>query len=387
MKRLALLVVVIPQIYAMAQTGTPTPGIIGQDAKNRTITTAVPFLSITPDTRSAALGDAGVATSADANAAYWNAAKLAFAEERAGVSLSYTPWLAKIINDMYIFYLSGYYKISREQTVAVSMKYFDMGNVDLTTIQGEPNGRFNPRDFAFDVTYSRLLTENFSIGGSIRYIHSNLTGSGGSAQDARPGKSVAVDMGVFYTKPLVSKNSNLSLGASITNIGAKMSYSDDGSKDFIPANLRLGGAFETEVSPMNSFTFIMDFNKLLVPSPAEGSREKSLLSGVFGSFGDAQNGFSEEIREIMLSTGVEYWYNKTFAGRVGYFNESYDKGNRKYLTSGVGFKKNKFGLDISYMVPINKRENALAETLRLSLHFTPKFKPLASEIQEDTETP
>jgi Type IX secretion system protein PorV len=387
MKRLALLAVVIPQFYAAAQT--TTPGLIGQDNKNRTITTAVPFLSITPDTRAAALGDAGAATTPDANAAYWNAAKLAFAEERAGISLSYTPWLAKIINDMYIFYLSGYYKISRAQTVGVSMKYFDMGDVDLTTINGEPNGRFNPRDFAFDVTYSRLLTENLSIGGSIRYIHSNLTGSGGSTQDARPGKSVAVDMGVFYTKPMITKNSNLSLGASVSNIGAKMSYSDDGTKDFIPANLRIGGAFETEVSPMNSFTFILDFNKLLVPSPLpdNSQRDKSLLSGVFGSFGDARYGFSEEIREIMISTGVEYWYNKTFAGRAGYFSEAYDKGNRKYITAGVGFKKNQFGADFAYMVPINKRENALAETLRLSLHFTPKLKPLAAIEEDETTTP
>jgi hypothetical protein len=384
MKRLAFLAVVIPQLYAVAQTSTP--GLIGQDDKNRTITTAVPFLSITPDARAAGFGDAGVATSPDANSAYWNSAKLAFTEERAGMALSYTPWLAKIINDMYIVYLSGYYKISREQTVAVSMKYFDMGDVDLTTINGEPNGRFNPRDFAFDVTYSRLLTENLSIGGAIRYIHSNLTGSGGSTQDARPGKSVAVDMGVYYTKDLLSKNSNLSLGAAITNIGAKISYSDDGSKDFIPANLRIGGAFKTEVSPLNSFTFIIDFNKLLVPSPTEGSRDKTLLSGVFGSFGDARYGFSEELREIMISTGVEYWYNQTFAGRVGYFSEAYDKGNRKYLTAGVGFKKNQFGIDFAYMAPVNKRENALAETLRLTLHFTPKLKPLANE-EEETTTP
>jgi hypothetical protein len=269
------------------------------------------------------------------------------------------------------------------------MKYFDMGDVDLRTNNNEPNGRFNPRDFAFDVTYSRLLTENLSLGGSIRYIHSNLTGSSSNSNDARPAKSVAVDVGVFYNKPLVSQNSNLSLGASISNIGAKMSYSDGSVKDFIPGMLRLGGAYQMEVSPMNSFTFIMDFSKLLVPSPQTdlSNRDKSLLSGVFGSFGDAQGGFGEEIREIMLSSGVEYWYNQTFAGRIGYFNEAFDKGNRKYLTTGVGFKKNQFGLDVAYMVPVNKRENALAETLRLSLHFTPKLKPLASETQEETQTP
>lgn len=359
----------------MAQSSTPVPGVIGQDSKNRTITTAVPFLTITPDARAAALGDAGVATSADVNAAYWNSAKLAFTEDKAGIGLSYTPWLAKIINDMYIFYLSGYYKIDREQTIGVSMKYFDMGVVNLRDANNQETGYQNPRDFAIDVTYSRLLSENLSIGGAIRFIHSNLIGAN-AGFDTRPGKSVAVDMGIYYNKPLVNETSTLSLGASITNVGAKMSYSNADVKDFIPGNLRLGGAYQIEVGPSNSFTFIMDFNKLLVPSPKadHSQRDKSLLSGVFGSFGDAPGGFSEEIREIMLSSGVEYWYNKTFAGRLGYFNEAYDKGNRKYITSGVGFKKDLFGLDVAYMVPINKRENALAETIRFSLVFTPRFK-------------
>lgn len=373
MKKLALMSLCI-MVKGTVLAQTTVPGLIGQGDQYRTITTAVPFLTITPDSRSAALGDAGVATSADANAAYWNSAKLVFVDNKAGGSFSYTPWLAKIINDMNIFYLSGYYKITREQAVAVSMKYFDMGEVDLRTNTNEPNGRFNPRDFAFDVTYSRLLTENFSIGGAIRYIQSNLTGYSTTGQDAKPGKSVAVDLGLFYTKPLVSNNSTLSLGATITNIGAKISYTDATSKNFIPANLRLGGAYKIDTDPKNSFTLILDFNKLLVPSPDSLSNQKTLLSAVFGSFGDARGGFSEEIHEIMTSLGVEYWYNSMFAGRVGYFNEAKEKGNRKYLTFGVGFKKNLFGIDVAYMVPINKRENALAETLRLTLHFIPKMK-------------
>lgn len=372
MKRLVILILVVSSSTLFSQGSAP--GVIGQDNRNRTITTSVPFLSITPDARAAGMGDAGVATSADANSAYWNSAKLAFTENQAGVALSYTPWLAKIINDMYIFYLSGYYKISRDQTIGVSMKYFDMGRVDLRDDNNLETGTHNPRDFSFDVTYSRLLTENLSIGGSIRFIHSNLLGAG--VPDTKPGKSVAVDMGIMYNKPLVSNNGNLSLGASISNIGAKMSYSNADIKDFIPGNLRLGGAYLIEVGPNNTFTFLMDFNKLLVPSPqADNShRNKSLLSGVFGSFGDAPLGFSEEIREIMISSGIEYWYNETFAGRFGYFNEAYDKGNRKYITAGLGFKKDLFGLDVAYMVPINKRENAaLAETIRFTLHFTPKM--------------
>lgn len=380
MKQLAILVLVFSQVSVWAQT--TVPGLIGQDSRNRTITSAVPFLSITPDSRAAAMGDAGVATSADVNSAYWNSAKLAFTEQRAGFGLNYTPWLAKIINDMHIFYLSGYYKISHKRTVGMSMKYFDMGTVDLRDGNNQPIGTHNPRDFSIDVTYSQLLTENLSIGGSIRFIHSNLIGAGAIA-DTRPGKSVAVDMGILYKKPIVSNNSTLSLGASVSNIGAKMSYSNADVKDFIPGNLRVGGAYDIEVGPTHNFTFVMDVNKLLVPSPNTDSRSKSLLSGVFGSFGDAPGGFSEELREVMISTGVEYWYNQLFAGRVGFFNEAYDKGNRKYLTAGVGFKKELFGIDVAYMVPVNKRENALAETIRFSISITPRM----AAIQETEDTP
>lgn len=380
MKRLvAIAIVIVVQSVAFGQSGS-TPGLIGQDSTLRPITTAVPFLSITPDARAAAMGDAGVASTPDANSAYWNAAKLVFVENKMGGSLSYTPWLAKIINDMHIFYLSGFYKISREQAIAGSMKYFDMGNVDFFTIDAIPNGSFNPRDFSFDLTYSRLLTENLSIGGTIRYIHSNLTGYLVGGQDARPGKSVAVDFGVFYTKQMISKNSSLSLGATLTNIGAKISYADVRHKDFIPGNMRVGGAYKMEVNPTNSFSFVLDFNKLLVPSPYKDSNDQSLLSGVFGSFTDARGGFSEELQEIMTSVGVEYLFNQKFAGRAGYFYEAKDKGNRKYLTVGAGLKMTQFGFDVAYMVPTNKRENALAETLRLSLHFIPTIKDQNEDI-------
>ncbi len=366
-------------IYLGITTGGFSQNLIGQDSTNRVITTAVPFLTITPDSRAAGMGETGVATSADANSAYWNSAKLAFIEKDFGVAGSYTPWLGKIINDMSIFYLSGFYKITREQTVAVSMKYFDLGEIQFNNGPGINDflGRFNPREFAFDVTYSRLLTEQFSIGGALRYIHSNLTGAFSSGGiDARPGNSVAVDIGVYYTKPFVSKNSNLSLGATITNIGAKISYSDANNKDFIPTNLRLGGAFETQLDAFNSLTFALDVNKLMVPSPTPGSKSEPLLSGIFGSFTDAEGGFSEEIREFTLSTGVEYWYNETFAGRVGYFLEANDKGNRKYFTAGIGANIKKFGIDVAYLVPTNKRENALAETIRFTImmNFDKKTK-------------
>jgi Type IX secretion system protein PorV len=374
-------VLVLMSIPAFSQLqGT----LIGQDSSNKIITTAVPFLTITPDSRSAGIGDAGVATSPDANAAYWNAGKLAFIDKGYGFSASYTPWLAKIINDMSIFYLSGFYKINHEQTIAASMKYFNMGEIEFRDNVGNSLGRFNPREYAFDVTYSRLLTEHFGIGGSLRYIHSNLTGSfSNGSTDAKPGTSVAVDMGVFYTKPLESKNSTLSLGASISNLGSKMTYTDANNKDFIPTNLKVGGCYKTELDPMNSLTFVLDFNKLMVPSPYPGSKSKPLLQGVFGSFSDAQGGFKEEMQEITTSGGIEYWYNQAFAGRIGYFYEAKDKGDRKYLTTGVGFRYEKFAFDMAYMIPTNNRNNALAETIRFTIMMTFNTKPKEEESVTD----
>lgn len=386
MNKLALaLLAVLHLSVVRAQTVGSGSSLLGQDSTNRVITTAVPFLGITPDARAAALGDAGVASSPDVNAAYWNSAKLVFIDKDYGVSASYTPWLGKIINDMYIFYLSGYYRIDRRQVVAMSMKYFDLGEVQFNQGPDPADllGRYNPREFAFDVTYSRLLTEHISIGGALRYIHSNLTGYlSTNAFDASPGNSVAVDLGFYYTKPYTWKNSSLSLGATITNLGGKISYSDQNNSDFLPTNLRLGGAYKLEVGPLNTFTFLLDFNKLMVPSVKE-TPPPSMLSGVLGSFSDAPGGFAEEMREITTSFGVEYWYNETFAGRLGYFYESKDKGDRKYLTFGVGAKVDKFGIDIAYLVPTNKRENALAETLRFTayMQFMKKVKEEAATDQ------
>lgn len=354
------------------------------------ITTAVPFLTISPDARHAALGDAGVATSPDANASYWNAAKLVFIDKKYGGTLSYTPWLGKIVNDMSISYLSGFYKISREQAVAASIKYFDLGDISFRDANNNPLGDFNPREFAFDATYSRMLSNKFSMGLSARYIYSNLTGAF-SGIDAKPGHSVAVDIGAFYTTELkTAKASTLSLGATITNIGAKLSYTDNQNKDFLPTNLRFGTAYMMELDPYNSLTFILDFNKLMVPTPPIRSTDgtiiygkddnRSLLSGMFGSFSDAPDGFSEEIHEFMVSVGTEYWYKDVFAARIGYFHEHETKGNRKYMTVGLGFRRKAFGIDVAYLVPVNKRESPLAETLRFTLLF--QIPELATDKQE-----
>lgn len=372
--------------FSQGVVGNPDDLLGGQNA----ITTAVPFLAISPDARHAALGEVGVATSPDANASYWNAGKLAFIDKKYGGALSYTPWLGKIVNDMSISYLSGFYKINNEETIGASIKYFDLGDVSFRDAVNQPLGDFNPREFAFDATYSRKLSEEFSMGITGRYIFSNLTGYF-STVDAKPGNSVAMDIGAYYTKELqTARTSTLSLGATITNIGAKLSYTDNQNRDFLPTTLRLGGAFTTELDPNNLITFILDFNKLMVPTPpiraTDGTiihgkdDDRSLLSGMFGSFSDAPDGFREEMQEIMTSAGIEYWYNNMFAARVGYFNEAKNKGNRKYMTVGLGFRRKQFGLDVAYLVPVNKRESPLAETLRFTLLF--QIAPRANERTE-----
>lgn len=391
-RKISLLIAVV--LIAFSNVMSQNRAIIsGQDTTRRVITTAVPFLTIAPDARSSAMGDVGAALTPDANSTYWNGAKLALIEKKYGFSLSYTPWLGKIINDMSISYLSGYYKITREQTVAVSLRYFDLGDIFFTDEFGVDNGQFSPREVAIDATYARQLTDQLSLGVALRYIHSNLTGNFSSSTiDAKPGNSVAADISVYWDKDILSSssNSNIAFAGSITNIGAKLSYSDENNKDFIPTNLRLGSAFKTHLDPFNTITFAVDINKLMVPSPpvyefnADGSLatdadgnaiiargkdpNRGLLSGMFGSFTDAPDGFSEEIQEFMLGLGLEYWYNDLFAARLGYFNEHVNKGNRKYFTMGVGFRYQVFGLDFAYLVP-TQQEHPLAETLRFTLIF------------------
>jgi hypothetical protein len=367
--------------YAQAQVN-----VAGQDTSRRVITTAVPFLTIAPDARAAAMGDVGVATSADANSMYWNIAKLAFIENDMGFSLSYSRWLAKIIDDMSIANLSGYFKINKEQTVGLAMSYFDLGQIQFTDWDGNDLQDFRPREFALAGSYSRLLSDEMSVGVTLKYIHSNLTGNVyTSTNDSQAGVSLAADVGWYWNKDIMAfgKNSNIALGATITNIGAKLTYSNDEQNEFIPTNLRLGSAWKLEVDPFNSFTFALDFNKLMVPTPpvyeydetgqitgiARGKDpDRALLSGMFGSFTDAPDGFSEELQEVMIATGIEYWYKDIFAARGGYFHEHTNKGNRKYFTLGLGMRYNVFGIDFAYLVP-TQNEHPLAETLRFSLLF------------------
>ena len=375
-KKINLLAVILVLAFnTMNAQGT----LIGADTNRRIITTAVPFLTISPDARSAGMGDVGAAISPDANSAYWNPAKIVFIDSPYGASVSYTPWLSKLVPDMSISYLSGYYKISKEDAFALSMRYFDLGEI-FFTLNGEDGTLFDPREYAIAGQYARKLTENLSVSIGTRFIRSNLTGffSGVNATESRPGNSVSGDIAVYYTKDLLlsGKNTKLAFGANISNIGRKLTYTDEDSRDFIPTNLRIGSALTTNLDPFNTFTIAFDLNKLMVPTPTKTSNDKTLLSGIFGSFSDAPGGLSEEIKEFIIAIGAEYWYNNTFSARAGYFSESKDKGNRKYLTLGLGFRYQVFGIDFAYLVP-SEQDHPLKETLRFTLHFN-----VAQEAEE-----
>ena len=365
----------------------------GQDTSRRPIITAVPFLLISPDSRGSAMGETGVATSPDVNSVHWNNAKLAFIDKKYGFGISYVPWLGKIVDDMSVSYLSGFYKLDQVQTVGLSMKYFDLGEIQLTDNQGLSLGVENPKELSTAFTYSRKLTNDLSIGGSARYIWSNLTGSISNYSDAKAGNSFSVDLGIYYNKEisLVNRTSELSFGSHISNIGGKITYGSSKSLDFIPVNLRVGTSLKTFLDQYNSITLAVDLNKLMVPSPPiyevdingnyiidpttnqakilKGKNpNRSVLSGIFSSFSDAPDGFSEEIKEVTISTGLEYWYREIFSFRGGYFLENMDKGGRKFLTLGLGIKYNNLGIDFSYLsTPQN--DHPLAETMRFSLSF------------------
>ncbi|KAA5547425.1 type IX secretion system outer membrane channel protein PorV [Adhaeribacter rhizoryzae] len=331
-----------------------------------TITTAVPILTVSPDARSAGMGDAGVAISPDANTAHWNPAKLGFVTNDMSVGLSYSPWLRNIINDMSLTYLSGYKRVSQRGAFSASMLYFDLGDIQFTDDLGNPLNIHNPKEYTFDLAYGQQLSNNLSVGVGARFIHSNLSAG---ISDSRPGNSAAVDIGVYYTNDLTigARDYNLSFGGNISNIGAKIAYTNADQKDFLPTNLRLGTAFTMNLDPYNKITLAIDGNKLLVPSPdSTNTGNISVPRAIFSSFGDARNGFSEEMQEISLSTGLEYWYNDVFAARAGYFYESPNKGDRHYLSMGLGMRYQKFGIDVAYLVP-NSRNNPLANTLRFTL--------------------
>ncbi|MFK7953586.1 MAG: type IX secretion system outer membrane channel protein PorV [Ekhidna sp.] len=371
-------------IALQSQSQTQVGQLGGQDINRRPITVAVPFLTFAPDSRSSAMGDVGVATSADAASVHWNNAKLAFIDQDMLFSVSYSPWLGNIVDDMSLSYLTFGKKIDQNQAFGLTMRYFDMGEIQLIDENQNEQGIENPSELAVDGTYSRKLSENMGIGATFRFVWSNLAGNINNAVDAKAGTSIAVDLGWYYNKPvtLAGMSSNLSFGAHISNIGQKVTYSTQSNESFIPGNLRLGTAFKTSLDQYNSLTLAFDVNKLLVPTPpitetdSTGTSivsgqdpDRPLLSGTFGSFTDAPNGFSEEMQELTFSIGAEYWYRDIFALRAGYFHEHFNKGDRKYVTMGLGFRYQVFGVDFSYLIPTTQN-HPLADTLRLSLLFS-----------------
>lgn len=336
---------------------------------------------IAPDARAAGMGDVGAATDPDAVSQYWNPAKYPFAISRAGLSLNYTPWLRQLVNDIDLAYLSGYYRIGNYSAVSASLRYFSLGEVqdyynEAMTI--------NPYEMSFDVAYSIMLSEKFSLGAGLRWIYSDLTYD--MTSDTSPGSAFAADLSMYYQNyvTLGQRECQLGLGMNISNIGSKIKFGGDENSEFIPTNLRLGASLMIPIDEYNRITVAADANKLLVPTKPrieDGESEEdynrrvqeeyfncSSISGIFKSFNDAPGGFSEELKEIQWSLGAEYTYHDQFSVRAGYHHEDPNKGNRKYFTVGAGFKMSVFQLDAGYVIS-TAESNPLDQTLRFSLTF------------------
>lgn len=356
-----------------------------QTSSINVVTTAVPFLRISPDARAGGMGDVGIATPADANAVYWNRAKLPFAEQPGGITLTYTPWLKDLgLNDVYLASAAGYYKLDEDQALSASLRYFSLGSIDFTDALGNQLSSFRPKEFSFDAGYSRKLSPKSSLGIALRYINSNLANGSFNGQTYKAGSSVSGDLQYFHNSTNES-GEGLAWGVSVTNLGAKISYTSDATqKDYIPANLGLGVAYTKVYDPNNKITFALDVNKLLVPTPPaitgddstdnvslEKYHSEGVVSSWFKSFGDAPGGFKEELQEFQVSAGAEYWYQNQFALRAGYFYENPNKGNRQYFTLGTGLKYNTFSLLFSYLLPSGSgtTRNPLSNTLRFSMMF------------------
>lgn len=350
----------------------------GEKDKFNPVSTAVNSLKIGPDARAGGLGDIGAATDPDVNSQAWNPAKYPFCISRAGIAVNYTPWLRKIVNDIDLAYVAGYMRLGDYTAISSSLRYFSLGEVDA----GE-NMSIKPYEMAFDIGVSRMLSENFSAAIALRYIRSDL--SGNYSDDTKPGNAFAADVAMYYNKYVVmgSRECQLGLGLNISNIGSKMKFGDENTY-FIPTNLRLGVNYLIPINEYNKIAFGLDLNKLLVPTmPRQKDDESgedyqqrlqkdyfdmSPITGIFKSFGDAPGGFSEELKEILWSFGVEYTYNDKFILRAGYHDEDKDKGNRKYFTVGAGFRMNVFSIDAGYVLS-TAASNPLDQTLRVSLAF------------------
>ncbi len=384
----AIFATVTANIYGQTTKSSASADILGQQFNP--IQTTVPFLTIAPDSRAAGMGDAGVASDPDVSSQHWNAAKYVFMRDKMGIGISYIPWLRNLqINDINLAYMSGYYKFDKLQAISASLRYFSLGSMTFTSESNQIIGMANPNEFALDVAYSRLFGEHFSGALTFRYIRSDLGKAYiSSLGDTKAGNALAADIAMYYTNDieLGDKKSNFALGFNLSNLGNKISYTDASQKQFIPTMLRIGGKLKTHIDEYNSIALNVDLIKYLVPTPpiysvtTPGEPRIILpgdgmdpnvppIAGVLQSFHDAPGGFKEEMKEVMISSGLEYGYAEQFFVRAGYFHENQFKGNRKYYTMGFGLKYNVFTLDFAYMVPVGGRTSPLANTVRFSLGF------------------
>lgn len=380
------------------------------DCLPNALLSAMPFLRIIPDARGGAMGDSGLTSSADPNALHYNSSKLAFVEKDMSFSATYTPWLRNLgLQDVYLTYLTGYKKVDDLQALGFGLRFFSLGEINFTDFDGNPSGTGKPREIEFAVSYNRKLSENFSAGLSAKYIYSNLaSGQQVAGIPISAANAFAADISFTYVKPgnLTAYGSEWTFAGAISNLGSKVTYTRSEFKDFLPANLGLGVGLMLNLDDYNSMSFHLDVNKLLIPSPqsptlidpiegtiinpdydstpADGEpdyKQQSNFAALINSFGDAQGGFSEELKEFNISFGIEYWYNKQFAVRTGYYYEHPIKGDRQFLTVGAGLKYNVFAIDLSYLVPTNNRRNPLDNTLRFTLQFD--FEALTGDYGDD----
>ena len=389
---IVLFAVILSAHQTKAQTATT---LTGQEVRLNTITTSVPFLSIGPDSRAGGMGDCGAASTPDVNSMHWNAAKYAFIEKKTGFALNYTPWLRRLVPDINFSYLSAYHKLDKNQAIAGSLRYFSLGDITFTDINGTTIGQFRPNEFALDFAYSRKLSDKFSTALTLKYIFSNLTSNINVAgANTKPGQAVAADVSAFYKSDelkLGSKKGFYNFGLNISNVGSKISYSESAVRDFIPQNLRIGNNLTIFLDDYNKISMMVDLNKLLVPTPPDIAKDSvtgapvigadgnavlrsgkttdvGTMQGMIQSFYDAPDGFNEELREVMWAFGLEYWYDNLFAFRTGYFHEAASKGNRQYFNIGAGLRYNVFGIDFAYLIP-TVQQNPLQNTLRFTLTF------------------
>lgn len=352
-----------------------------QSGESSNIISASPFLLITPDARIAGMGNAGVAVPGDVNFAATNASSMAFLENPYGFSISYSPWLKNLVSDINLAYLSGYYRLKDRYTVAGSFRYFSLGQLELTDGNEQSLGTTSPNELAVDLSFAAKFGDQFSLGSSVRYIYSNINAGQYVARgESNSGNALAVDVSALYKRSTqwFGRNTTISTGMNISNIGTKMRYNNEEESLFLPGNLRIGGAAMSDLDELSTLTFALDFNKLLVPTqPIYNTNNKivagrdpnrSVPSGIIGSFTDAPGGFGEELTEVGVSAGAEYWYNQQFALRAGYNYQNPKKGNSRYLTLGAGFKYDVFNVDFAYLIS-NTQSNPLANTLRFSLLF------------------